>query len=69
MTFKEYVHVLKWNLLCSIDFVLSQNLVNSTNLAVKGIVGIGAMARLAEYVGDNDDASRFRVRPFSQIMH
>jgi hypothetical protein len=39
-----------------------QNIINSTNLAVKGIVGIGAMARLAEYMNESEDVTRFQVR-------
>lgn len=39
----------------------NQNIINSTNLAVKGIVGIGAMAKLAGYMNKSDDVTRFQV--------
>lgn len=35
---------------------------NQTNLALKGIIGIGAMAKIAEAMNRTDDAQRFNVR-------
>jgi hypothetical protein len=35
-----------------------------TNLALKGIVGINAMSKLSELVGDEKDASYFKVLCF-----
>jgi hypothetical protein len=32
-----------------------------TNLALKGIIGINAMSKLSELVGDKEDASYFKV--------
>jgi len=32
-----------------------------TNLALKGIVGINAMSKLAELTGHDEDAKRFKV--------
>ena len=39
-------------------------LANQTNLAIKGIVGIGAMAEIAKLLGDEDKASNYSVRIF-----
>lgn len=35
---------------------------NQTNLALKGIIGIAAMSKMAAIAGNNDDASQFNVR-------
>jgi len=39
------------------DFVSS--LANQTNLAIKGIIGIGAMAQIAEITGNTEDSQNF----------
>ena len=36
-----------------------QNSVNMTNLAIKGIVGIAAMAEIAKIVGDSHKSSNY----------
>ena len=36
-------------------------LANQTNLALKGIVGIGAMAKISGFVGQQGDAARYQV--------
>ena len=40
-------------------------IMNSTNLAMKGILGIGAMARISDSMGHSDDAKKYRVRSSS----
>ena len=35
------------------------HLVNQTNLALKGIIGIEAMSQISKLIGENDDAQRF----------
>ena len=40
------------------------HLENQTNLAIKGIVSIGAMAEIAKLLGDEDKASNYSVRIF-----
>lgn len=37
-------------------------LANQTNLALKGIIGISAMAKMAEIAGVEDDQTNFNVR-------
>ncbi|KAK3296898.1 uncharacterized protein B0H64DRAFT_113198 [Chaetomium fimeti] len=46
------------NQLCTDDF--AGWLANQTNLALKGIVGIKAMSEIADLVGKDDDAKRYR---------
>ncbi|KAH6641602.1 hypothetical protein F5144DRAFT_482745 [Chaetomium tenue] len=46
------------NQLCTDDF--AGWLANQTNLALKGIVGIKAMSEIADLVGRDDDAKRYR---------
>lgn len=41
---------------------------NQTNLALKGIIGIGAMARISSFMGMNDDASSYEVRLMRQCI-
>ena len=36
--------------------------INQTNLALKGVIAIGAMAQICAAVGQNDEASSFQVR-------
>ncbi len=36
--------------------------INQTNLALKGIIGIGAMARIDSFMGMNNDALMYDVR-------
>ena len=36
--------------------------INETNLALKGVIAIGAMAQICAAVGQNDEASSFQVR-------
>ena len=43
--------------------------VNQTNLALKGIIGIGAMAKISAVVGKTDDASRYQVRTLHVIIY
>ena len=38
------------------------SLVNQTNVVVKGIIGLGAMGKIADAVGQSGDASHFSVR-------
>ena len=38
---------------------------NQTNLALKGVIGVGAMAQICSVVGRNDDANRYQVRTSS----
>lgn len=40
------------------------NLVNMTNLALKGIIGIGAIAQISNVLGFDDDGTNFQVRAF-----
>lgn len=35
--------------------------VNQTNLALKGIIGIGAMAKISSAIGQSDDADHYQV--------
>lgn len=35
---------------------------NQTNLALKGIIGLGAMAKISNYTGHKDDSDHFQVR-------
>ncbi|EJD03589.1 DUF1793-domain-containing protein [Fomitiporia mediterranea MF3/22] len=53
----------------SADFVLGQALSssNQTNLALKGIIGIACMAKIAAIAGSNDDQSRFDATASSYI--
>lgn len=34
---------------------------NQTNLALKGIIGIGAMAKISKYAVQTDDQNRYQV--------
>ena len=34
---------------------------NQTNLALKGIIGIGAMSRISLYAGKQDDVAKYKV--------
>ena len=43
------------------------HLENQTNLAIKGIVGIGAMAEIAKLLGDEDKANNYSVRVLSLL--
>lgn len=50
------------------DYQVLQNslpVVNQTNLALKGIIAIAAMSRVATIAGNTDDAGQFNVRVFS----
>lgn len=38
-----------------------------TNLALKGIVGINAMSKLAEVVGNDEDASYYKVSLYGHL--
>jgi hypothetical protein len=37
---------------------------NQTNLAIKGVIGIGAMAKMASIMGYNSDASNYSVSSY-----
>lgn len=50
------------NQLSTDDFAGS--LANQTNLAIKGIVGIKAMAKIADLLGDSSKSSNYSVRWF-----
>lgn len=39
-----------------------QSNANLTNLAIKGLIGIRAMAEISSALGEGDDAERYRVR-------
>ncbi|KLO07018.1 DUF1793-domain-containing protein [Schizopora paradoxa] len=41
--------------------------VNQTNLALKGIIGLGAMAKISDFVGNGDDASLYNNAASSYI--
>ena len=38
---------------------------NQSNLALKGIIGIGAMSKISDAVGENSDSSKYSVRRHS----
>lgn len=47
------------------DYLVMQNNLptsNQTNLALKGIIAIAAMSKIATIAGNSDDASQFNVR-------
>lgn len=50
--------VLTWSARESADFVGAGN---NTNLALKGIIGIGAMAEMSKAAGQQDDAKLYNV--------
>ena len=41
---------------------------NQTNLAIKGALGIGAMARISQAAGKSDDARRYQVRSIGWVL-
>ncbi|KLO07712.1 DUF1793-domain-containing protein [Schizopora paradoxa] len=43
-------------------------LVNQTNLALKGVIGIGAMAKISDYLKESDDASIYSSKAESYIQ-
>ena len=47
----------------AVDSVVGSNLpqTNQTNLAIKGVLGISAMAKISDAVGMGDDATRYGV--------
>ena len=42
---------------------------NQTNLALKGIIGIAAMSKIATIAGNSDDASQFNVSSFMLLLY
>lgn len=41
---------------------------NQTNLALKGILGIGAMGKIAQYAGNKADQSKYQVCSSSRVL-
>lgn len=44
------------------------NIANMTNLAVKGIIGVKAMAEISRAVGETEDAQRYDVCRISSYL-
>lgn len=40
------------------------NAMNQTNLALKGIIAVGAMSKISQAVGSSDDQERYNVRSY-----